>query len=73
VELPEPSAANPLHNIMGGDSSSEDAEATGRRAPSSPKETEAQEMSRCRPVAVEEVSDDEADSEPAARLQSDTY
>jgi hypothetical protein len=72
VELAEPSVANPLPNVMGGDSNSEDAKATGCRAPSPPKEMEAREMSRRRPVAVE-VSDDEANSEPVARLQSATY
>jgi type IV secretory pathway TrbL component len=73
MEVPEPSAANPLPNVMGGNSISEDAEATGCRVPSPPKETEAQEMNRRRPVAVKDLSDDEADSEPVARLQSATY
>jgi hypothetical protein len=73
VEIPEPSVANLLPNVMGRDSSFEDAEATGGRATSPPKETEAQETSRCHPVAVEDVSDDEANSEPTTRLQSATY
>jgi hypothetical protein len=30
-------------------------------------------MSKRRPIVMEDVSDDEADSEPAARLQSATY
>jgi hypothetical protein len=45
VELPAPSVANSLPNVMDGDSSSEDAEATGRRTSSPPKEMKAQEMS----------------------------
>jgi hypothetical protein len=45
VELPEPSATNPLPNVMGDDSISEDARAMDRRAPSPPKETDAQETS----------------------------
>jgi hypothetical protein len=47
---------------MGGDSSSKDAEVVGRGIPSPAREMEAQEMSKRRSIAVENVSDEEANS-----------
>jgi hypothetical protein len=68
LERLEASIADPFPNVMGGDSSSEDTEVAGQGIPTSARETEAQETSKRRPIAVEDVSDDEADSELAAQL-----
>jgi hypothetical protein len=68
LERPEAFVADPLPNVMGGDSSFEDADVVGRVVPSPPQEMEAQEMSQCRSITTEDVSDDKADSESTARL-----
>lgn len=70
LEVPKPSVADPFPNVMGGDSSFEGSEAADRGLHSPAKEAEVLETSSRRPAAVTEVSEDEADSESAARRTS---
>lgn len=75
VERPEPSAANPMPAVMGGDSSSDEAEDAGHGVAAPPKDAETEGASRRRPATaeVEEQSEDEAISQHPAGFRSATF
>jgi hypothetical protein len=73
---PEPSAANPLPGVLGGDSSSSDeAGDAGHRGAHPSDGAEAGGASRRHPMDVEvlEVSEDEVDSQPPAMFHSISF
>lgn len=72
---PGPLVANPMPNVLGGDSSSNDEEVVGHGVSALLKDAEAEDASHRCPATmeVEDASEDEAKSQPPTEFRSTTF